>query len=146
MEDYAVDRRYLFRRRGIIAASILSMLFGGTAMAADASRGAQIFMQCRVCHSPDKGVNRVGPSLYGIINRPAGSISDYAYSPAMVAAAKKGLVWSPENIVEYLRNPHEYLGKYVGDPNARNKMPFSLADQQSREDVVAYLKTLSVGK
>lgn len=146
MEECGVTGKNISWRCGILLAPILSMCLGANAVAGDPAKGGQIFMQCRACHSPDKDVNRVGPSLYGIINRPAGSVANYAYSPAMQAAAKKGLVWSPENIVEYLRNPHEYLGKFIGDPNARNKMPFFLADPQSREDVVAYLKTLPAAK
>src|ERR1700733_1325807 len=31
----------------------------------DATAGAAIFKKCAVCHSPDAGVNKVGPSLHG---------------------------------------------------------------------------------
>lgn len=110
--------------------------------AGDAANGATIFQQCRACHSPSQGVNMVGPSLYNVVGRPAGSIPGYAYSQAMQESAKKGLVWTPENIVNYLQNPHKYLDDYAGDPGAPNKMPFMLSDSKQREDVVAYLQSL----
>jgi cytochrome c2 len=48
----------------------------------DAQRGAQVFIQCKVCHSLEAGKNMVGPSLHGLIGRKAGSAPGYAYSPA----------------------------------------------------------------
>jgi cytochrome c len=110
--------------------------------AGDAGAGAKIFEQCGACHSAKQDEVVVGPSLYGVIGRPAGSVSGFDYSRAMEGAAKKGLLWTPENIVNYLQNPRKYLDDVAGDPGAPNKMPFSLADQKEREDVVAYLQTL----
>ena len=49
----------------------------------DAQRGAQVFAQCKICHSLEAGKNMVGPSLRGLIGRKAGSVPGYAYSPAM---------------------------------------------------------------
>jgi cytochrome c len=109
----------------------------------DAVNGTKIFEQCNGCHSIEKGENIFGPSLYGVIGRPAGSIPDFEYSPAMREAAAKGLLWTPENIVNYLQNPRKYLDVIAGDPDARNKMTFPLADRQAREDVVAYLVSLA---
>jgi cytochrome c len=111
----------------------------------DAANGAKIFEQCAACHSSQKGVNMFGPSLYGVVGRPAGSIAGYDYSPAMQEAAKKGLTWSGENIVAYLVNPHKYLEDFDQDPGVRNKMPFMLPDLQQRQDVVAYLQSLASG-
>ncbi|MBV9570710.1 MAG: cytochrome c family protein [Alphaproteobacteria bacterium] len=141
-------RGYLSRlpARSAVAAGALCT-FGITlpqpaAAAGDPAKGATVFGQCQACHSADKGANRIGPSLYHVVGRPAGSIAGYDYSPAVQEAAKKGLVWTAENIVKYLQNPHKFLGDFDGDPGIRNKMPFSLADEQQREDVVAYLKSL----
>ncbi|MEA1648157.1 c-type cytochrome [Nitrospirillum sp. BR 11164] len=134
-------------RQNLFSAALMSVLAvggAGTARAAgDAANGATVFKKCAACHSAEQGVNKVGPSLFGVVGRPAGSISGYSYSPAVQQAAAKGLVWSEETIVAYLANPHKYLGDFVGDPSVSNKMPFSLADEQQRRDVVAYLKSLA---
>lgn len=58
--------------------------------AGDAANGATIFQQCRACHSPSQGVNMVGPSLYNVVGRPAGSIQGYAYSQAMQEIGEEG--------------------------------------------------------
>lgn len=132
--------------------SLLALIVVGTAVvsmtqkaqaAGDAASGEKIFQQCGACHSAEKGVNKIGPSLNGVIGRPAGSIGNYQYSQAMQEAAKKGLTWTPENVVNYLKNPHQFLDDFAGHPGAPNKMPFSLSDQKDREDVVAYLQSLA---
>jgi len=38
---------------------------------------------CRTCHTIREGDNRLGPSLYKIVGRKAGSLPDYNYSAAM---------------------------------------------------------------
>ncbi len=124
--------------------ALTGMAWAGMARAdGDAANGAKIFQQCAACHSPQKGVNMFGPSLYGVIGRPAGSIAGYDYSPAMQDAARKGLTWSAANIAAYLENPHKYLEDFGQEPGIRNEMPFMLADPQQRQDVVAYLKSLT---
>ncbi len=37
---------------------------------------------CRTCHSVRDGDNRLGPSLYGIVGKKAGTVSGYDSSPA----------------------------------------------------------------
>ncbi|MDB5393601.1 MAG: hypothetical protein JWM91_1107 [Rhodospirillales bacterium] len=128
-----------------VASAVLSAGLTAAMAAGDPSNGATIFKQCSACHSPQKGVNLVGPSLYGVVGRPAGSIADYNYSPAIQEAAAKSLKWTEENIVAYLQNPHKFLEDFDKDPGVRNKMPFSLSDVQQRQDVVAYLKSLAGG-
>ena len=62
----------------------------------DASRGAQVFKACAVCHTltPD-GENRAGPTLYGVMGRKIGSAPGYRYSPGFAA---HDIVWSKETI------------------------------------------------
>ncbi|MDZ5650122.1 c-type cytochrome [Nitrospirillum sp. BR 11828] len=130
--------------RNLFAAVLMLAGLPAAAHAAgDPTAGAAVFKKCAACHSAEQGVNKVGPSLFGVVGRPAGSIAGYSYSPAVKQAAAKGLVWTEDAIVAYLVNPHKYLGDFVGDPSVSNKMPFSLADEPQRQDVVAYLKSLA---
>jgi cytochrome c2 len=41
---------------------------------------------CRTCHTIKEGDNRLGPSLYKIVGRKAGSLQNYGYSSAMKGA------------------------------------------------------------
>jgi len=95
----------------------------------DAAAGETVFAQCRTCHLVEEGKNGVGPSLYGVIGRPAGSIEGFNYSDAN---ANSGITWTPEIMYEYLEAPREYM------PGTRMAYP-GLKDPQDRANVIAYL-------
>ena len=109
----------------------------------EADMGPRLFQQCADCHSPQRGVNLYGPSLYCIVGRRAGRVAGYEYSPAIREAARKNLTWNEANIISYLENPHKFLEDFDRSPGISNKMSFMLADMQKREQVVAYLKRLN---
>jgi len=107
----------------------------------DAAKGEKDFRQCKACHmiqSPDGEMivrgGRVGPNLYGVIGRTAGSVEDFRYSKDHAALADEGVVWDEENIVEYMTNPSEFIG-------GRSKMTFKL--RKGGENIAAYLATFS---
>ncbi len=96
----------------------------------DPEAGRRVFARCRSCHVLEEGVNRVGPSLYGIIGREAGSVEGFRYSEAN---ASSGVTWTEENLFEYLENPREYIpGTIMAFPGLR--------DEQDRADVIAYIE------
>jgi cytochrome c len=97
----------------------------------DASAGAAVFAQCRACHVLDEGVNRVGPSLHAIVDRPAGTVEGFSYSDAN---ANGGIIWTPEKLFQYLENPRRIV------PGTR--MAFrGLSGPQDRADLIAYLQS-----
>lgn len=97
----------------------------------DAAKGKTIFLQCQACHALEPGVNKIGPSLAGIIGRAAGSVEGYSYSPAN---KNSGITWSPEKMFQYLENPQRVI--------PGTKMAFGgLASAQDRADVIAYLQS-----
>jgi cytochrome c len=106
---------------------------GGAMAAGDADIGKVIFSKtCQNCHSVEAGVNKVGPSLYGIIGRKAGVVQGYDYSDALKNSDK---TWTVEQLDIYLSNP---LGTLHGV-----KMNFKgLAAENERADVIAYLQSL----
>jgi cytochrome c2 len=89
----------------------LLALFATPALAQD---GSALFTTkaCSVCHAigvdpPDK----LGPHLNGVVGRPVGGLKDFPYSPALVAARDEGQVWTPELLLQYLKNPrHAFPG------------------------------------
>jgi cytochrome c len=96
----------------------------------DPEAGRRVFARCRSCHVLEEGVNRVGPSLYGIFGRETGSVEGFRYSDAN---ANAGITWTGETMFEYLENPREYIpGTIMSFPGLR--------DPQDRVDVIAYMK------
>src|SRR5262245_55829830 len=53
----------------------------------DAAGGKTYFQAaCAACHSVNPGQNGVGPSLGGILGRKAGSVPEFAFTPALKGA------------------------------------------------------------
>lgn len=97
----------------------------------DATAGQRTFAQCRTCHAIEAGVNRVGPSLHGVVGRASGMVPGYNYS---VANKTSGHTWDEQTLFDYLENPRAYI--------PGTKMSFvGLKNPQDRANVIAYLKT-----
>ena len=115
--------------------------------AGDAAKGEKEFNKCKSCHSivADDGTaivkgGKVGPNLYAVIGRIAGTAADFAYSDVMKEAGAKGLVWNEEALVAYLPDPSKFLEEKSGDAAGKSKMTFKLA--KGAEDVAAYLASV----
>jgi cytochrome c len=129
------------------------LAFAQDAAAPDAAKGKQTFNQCLACHriGPD-AKSLVGPPLTNVIGRKAGTFEGFAYSPLMKAAGDAGLVWTQDEIVNYLVNPSNYLKKYLTDhgkadaATGSSKMVYMLANEGQRKNVVAYVATFSTAK
>lgn len=93
-------------------------LFGPVAARAE-ERGEAVFKRnCSICHSLDPGKNRVGPSLAGVVGRPAGSAPQYHYSAANSAS---GIVWTEDKLEEYLADPQRMVpGTAMMFPGLKN--------------------------
>jgi cytochrome c len=109
---------------GLVAAAAVSR--ADSPPAGDAAHGKSIYEICQGCHSLDE--NDVGPKHRGVVGRTAGSIADYAYSPAL---KQSGVVWNAATLDRWLTNPQ---GVVPG-----TKMFFALSNPQDRADVIAYL-------
>jgi cytochrome c len=97
----------------------------------DAAKGEKVFAQCKACHVAEAGKNRVGPSLWAVVGRTAGSIAGFNYSKAN---KESGVTWSEDVLFTYLEAPAKFM------PGTR--MAFGgLKQAQDRADVIAYLKT-----
>ena len=88
-----------------------------------AAEGAKIFKKCAACHSIIQGGgNKIGPALWGVLGRQAGSISDYKYSKAMAA---HGNVWSFEEMDGFLIKPKDWIKgtkmSFTGLKNAKDR-------------------------
>jgi len=93
----------LTNRIGLIAVAALASYSNLGHAAGDATRGQKYFQtQCTACHSVNTGQSGVGPSLRGVVGRKAGSLADFAFTPALKAAA---VTWDEKSLDEFLANP-----------------------------------------
>jgi len=110
-----------------------SALLTTPARAQDAQAGQQVFrQQCAICHDVAPNKNRIGPSLFGIVGRKAGSEAGFTYSDPN---KNSGLVWDAGTLDKYLADPR---GTIPG-----TKMTYGgVKNEQQRKDLIAYLATL----
>lgn len=105
-----------------------AVAFASGAVAAEPN-GEKLFnKKCGTCHSLKPGVNKVGPSLNGIIGRRAGG-SDFANYKALQGA---NFTWDLENINEWIADPKKFIGK----PTA---MTVKVKKDDERAAIIAYI-------
>lgn len=121
-------------RSVVLSAAVLMLGLQG-AHAQDAAAGEKVFAVCKACHQiGENAKNAVGPVLNGVVDRKAGSVEGYNYSPAN---KNSGLTWNEATLTEYLRDPK---AKVPG-----TKMVYAgLKDEQKLKDLIAYLKQFDV--
>jgi cytochrome c len=106
---------------------------GSAALAADPAAGEKIFKtQCGICHTVVAGQNRIGPTLFGVVGRKAGSVPDFHYT---ADHKKLDLTWDAANLDKYLTNPRAMV------PDT-SMVYAGLKNDAQRADLVAYLGTL----
>ena len=103
-----------------------------------------ILSQCRMCHElvagrPDRPT---GPNISQIYGAKAMSEPAFSYSPAIKMAAEKGLVWTEENLFEYLADQHGFLAKFNGEELPNKMLIQTLKDEDRRKAVIAALKSV----
>jgi cytochrome c len=126
-----------FRAAGAFAAALGCWLTAGAVWAAegDAARGERVFQRCYSCHSvaPSETAQLQGPSLHGILGRPAAAVAGFDYSDAMKAKAATGLVWTLDALDRFIADPDAVV------PGTPMVVLPPLRDAQDRADLIAYL-------
>lgn len=118
-------------------AAVLVLTLLPDAAAADAPRGERVFQRCYACHSIDPAETGLpGPNLHGIVGRPAAADPGFEYSPAILALARRGHVWTPAALDAFLTDPLA-----VAPDNAMAF--FGLPSANDRADLIAYLEAAS---
>ncbi|MDB2324769.1 cytochrome c family protein [Alphaproteobacteria bacterium] len=105
---------------------ILAML-----SSADPLAGEKLAKKCTACHVfAAGGANKVGPVLWGVVNKAKGAVDGFAYSTAL---AEYGGAWDYQSLNAFLAKPKAYI--------AGTKMNFAgLKKPADRANMIAYLR------
>jgi cytochrome c len=91
---------------------------------------------CRTCHVVKQGDNRLGPNLYRIIGRLAGSVDSYGYSSAMDNA---DFVWDEQTLDRFIANPEQVVP-------GNNMKPFGgISSKEDRAKIIGFLRAQGGG-
>lgn len=115
-----------------VAATPIAVLLAS----ADATAGEAVFKKCASCHSIEKGgPNKVGPDLWGVVERPIASHEGFSYSAAMTEFSKGGSeLWTWEHLNEFLTAPKKHIpGTAMGFAG--------LKKDDERANLILYLHT-----
>jgi cytochrome c len=118
-------------RRSAFALAVLA-LSASAGQAADVAKGQAAFVrQCAICHTIDKGgENRLGPNLFGIVGKRAGTAPGFKYTNAFRNTAT--FEWT-----EGLLGPWIALPAVMVPGTAMGVFP-GVSDRD-KDDIVAYV-------
>ena len=105
----------------------------GTVLAkADVAAGKTVSAKCEACHDLSSAkTTKIGPPLFGVVDRPRASIAGFSYSAAMKA---KGGTWTYDELFKFLKSPGAYI--------PGTKMSFAGDSKESdRINLIAFLRT-----
>ncbi|MCC8536494.1 c-type cytochrome [Xanthomonas codiaei] len=121
----------------LMCASLAGLLLAGTTLStpARAADGKSVFTtECAECHSATQGKNKKGPSLFGIVNRQAGTVADFSgYSPELKASKR---TWDAASLKSFLKQDSK-----KALPGTKMKYE-GLEDEKELDALIAYLNTL----
>lgn len=102
---------------------------------ADVAKGERAARKCTSCHAFEEGgPNKIGPALWGVVDRGIAADGSFAYSDALKGLS--GEKWTYENLNEFIARPKDFA--------PGTKMSFAgLRKTQDRADLVAYMRTMS---
>jgi cytochrome c len=133
MMTIAQESQWSSRMMRALIAGLLLAGFATGSLAADPAAGQKVFnTQCGICHSAAEGKNGLGPSLFGVVGRRAGSVPDFNYT---ADHKKLGISWTTAALDKYLTNPRAMV------PDTSMIYP-GLKDNAQRTNLIAYLATL----
>ncbi len=98
---------------------------------ANVEAGQNAAKVCGACHNFVKGAGaKVGPDLYGVVNRNIASEPGFSYSGAL--KQRNAEKWTFQNLYEWIKNPKAFIpGNNMGFAGVKNP--------QERANIIAFL-------
>jgi cytochrome c len=106
--------------------------WGTVLAAADVAAGKTTSTKCEQCHDTSSAkTSKIGPPLFGVVDRPRASVAGFSYSSAMKG---KGGNWTYDELFKFIKEPGVYI--------PGTKMSFAgLRNEKDRINLIAFLRT-----
>ncbi|MGZ9100808.1 MAG: c-type cytochrome [Brevundimonas sp.] len=110
---------------------LFALLAAPTPPQGAADPGARAFQRCSACHSLVSD-EEPAPRLKDIVGRRAGAVRGFAYSDAMKAAGRRGLVWDAATLERFLADPEAVV--------PGTSMPYQGGSAAERRTLIDWLR------
>ena len=121
-------------KRACLAFTAIALMAQEAFADGDVVSGEKVFQRCASCHAVDDQTSKKGPTLRGIVGRPAASLSGFEYSDGLKAFGAAGAVWDEATLDKFFVDTYGFVkGMRMVIPPIRR--------ETERADLIAFLKS-----
>ena len=124
----------IMMRALFLVITCLGLMAGAALADGDMVAGEKVFQRCMSCHVVVDNTSKKGPTLRGVVGRPAASVDGFAYSDGLKAFGASGAVWDEATLDKFLQDT-------IGFVKGMRMVIAPVRRDADRANLIAFLKT-----